>query len=172
LEDCGVILDTQYATSLPQTFSYCFVTRLPKISALNVSDLIDRTFNGASQLVTIDEFELKENGLQTFNKVFDNCTALQNITITGTIGNNISFANSSQLTKDSIWGKVATTEQIANKKNLVELNGAYYYGGIFGALKDYSGSGTPYTLTLGTTNLAKLSNEEKAIATRKGWTLA
>ena len=29
-----------------------------------------------------------------------------------------------------------------------------------------------YTLTLGSDNLAKLSDEEKAIATGKGWTLA
>ena len=31
---------------------------------------------------------------------------------------------------------------------------------------------TTQTLTLGSTNLAKLSSEEKAIATNKGWTLA
>ena len=31
---------------------------------------------------------------------------------------------------------------------------------------------SPKTLTLGSTNLAKLSDEEKAIATNKGWTLA
>ena len=30
----------------------------------------------------------------------------------------------------------------------------------------------PQTLTLGTTNLNKLTDEEKAIATNKGWTLA
>ena len=31
---------------------------------------------------------------------------------------------------------------------------------------------SPATLTLGSTNLAKLSDEEKGIATAKGWTLA
>lgn len=31
---------------------------------------------------------------------------------------------------------------------------------------------SPKTLTLGSTNLAKISDEEKAIATAKGWTLA
>ena len=30
---------------------------------------------------------------------------------------------------------------------------------------------SPATLTLGSTNLAKLTDEEKAIATNKGWTL-
>ena len=31
---------------------------------------------------------------------------------------------------------------------------------------------SPATLTLGSTNLAKLTDEEKGIATAKGWTLA
>lgn len=41
-------------------------------------------------------------------------------------------------------------------------------------LKDYreNTSGKTYTLTLGKTNLAKLTDEQKAIATEKGWTLA
>ena len=32
-------------------------------------------------------------------------------------------------------------------------------------------SGTSYTCTIGSTNLAKLTDEQKAIATNKGWTL-
>lgn len=42
---------------------------------------------------------------------------------------------------------------------------------ILNALKDYSGT-SGYSITLGTTNLAKLTDAEKAIATQKGWTLA
>ena len=40
------------------------------------------------------------------------------------------------------------------------------------ALVDYSGTTTTRTLKIGTTNLNKLTDEEKAIATEKGWTLA
>ena len=43
---------------------------------------------------------------------------------------------------------------------------------LLGILKDYAGTGTTHTLTLGTTNLAKLTDAEKAIATNRGWTLA
>lgn len=41
------------------------------------------------------------------------------------------------------------------------------------ALYDYASEGSTdtYTLILGTTNLAKLTDDEKAIATNKGWTL-
>ena len=44
---------------------------------------------------------------------------------------------------------------------------------IINCLKDYSTdtSGTSHTVTLGTTNLAKLTDEQKAIATEKGWSL-
>ena len=39
-------------------------------------------------------------------------------------------------------------------------------------LADVTSEGTTYKLTLGNTNLAKLTQEEKAIATNKGWTIA
>lgn len=42
---------------------------------------------------------------------------------------------------------------------------------MFNSLKDLTGD-TAKTLTLGSTNLAKLTNEQKAIATNKNWTLA
>ena len=171
LEDCGVTLDTSQATVVSQMFASAYVTRIPKISVIG-SPSLDRVFRG-TKAVTIDELELKEDGTNTFNNIFQNCSALENIVITGTIGKNgFSVSDCTKLTKDSILGKVATAEQITNGKNLVELNGAYYYGGILGALKNYSGSGATYTLTLGTTNLAKLTEAEKAIATQKGWTLA
>ena len=57
------------------------------------------------------------------------------------------------------WNKIDTFV------SMEELNS------IINALKDYSGSGKTYTCTLGATNLAKLTDAEKAIATEKGWTL-
>ena len=43
---------------------------------------------------------------------------------------------------------------------------------IIGALKDYSGTSETKKLILGTTNLGKLTDAEKKVATDKGWTLA
>ena len=43
---------------------------------------------------------------------------------------------------------------------------------IVNALQDKASLGKTGTITLGTTNLAKLTDGEKAIATQKGWTLA
>ena len=80
-------------------------------------------------------------------KVFSNCTSLTNVTL----GNNFNCSNLdlSASTKYSVSTIVA----------------------MLTALADRTGQ-TAYTLTLGTTNLAKLSNEQKAIATDKNWTLA
>ena len=44
--------------------------------------------------------------------------------------------------------------------------------GIFNNLKDFSGTSTTKRVTLGTTNLAKLTDEQKNIAYAKGWELA
>ena len=44
--------------------------------------------------------------------------------------------------------------------------------GILENLADVTDRGTPYTLTLGSTNLAKITEEQKNIAYAKGWNLA
>lgn len=82
-----------------------------------------------------------------YSYAFTGCEDLENITIGGTIGKAVSFSPCTKLTHDSLMS-------------------------IISALKDYSGSGTTVTLTLGSKNLAKLTDAEKQIATGKGWTLA
>lgn len=81
---------------------------------------------------------------------FVNCSALENITIEGTIGqNDFNVQWSTKLTHESLMS-------------------------IINALKDYSAdtSGTTWLITLGSENLAKLTSEEQGIARTKGWILA
>ena len=101
------------------------------------------TFYNADGLVTITKLILDES--VSFPNTFYNCKALQNITIEGVIGNNINLSYSPLLTHGSLMSII----------NHLQIK--------------TSGS---YVLTLGTTNLAKLTDTEKAIATEKGWTLA
>ena len=81
------------------------------------------------------------------SRAFSDCTSLTNVTL----GNNFNCSNLdlSASTKYSVSTIVA----------------------MLTALADRTGQ-TAYTLTLGTTNLAKLSDTQKAIATDKNWTLA
>ena len=99
-------------------------------------------FNNAKNLVTIRKLIVEENA--AFGSCFTGCTALENITIEGVIGKAFDISPATKLTHDSLMS-------------------------IINHLKDGVSS---LTLTIGSANLAKLSDAEKAIATEKGWTLA
>lgn len=104
-------------------------------------------FYYAANLVTVPMLKFEGNFAHNTN-CFQGAKNLENITFGGSItqsGMNLSYCN--KLTVDSMLS-------------------------LFDCLVDYSGSGSTYSLTLGTTNLNKLTNEQKAIATQKGWTLA
>lgn len=76
-----------------------------------------------------------------FGAAFDGCTALENLVLEGTLRDNFDV-KSCPLTHDSLMS-------------------------IINAL----GDGLSYTLTIGATNLAKLTEEEILIAENKGWTV-
>ena len=149
LEECGVVYDSSTSTVLSSTFYSAYVSRIPAVSCISATMALTSMF-AYSKVVTIDKLILKDDGSNTFNGIFTQCVKLENLTIEGTIGQNgFHVSDCTKLTHDSLMS-------------------------IIGALKDYSAdtSGTSWVVTLGETNLAKLSDEEKAIATGKGWTLA
>lgn len=81
------------------------------------------------------------------DSVFANCTNLKNVVLgSGFNCNNLKLSASTQFTADTIVS-------------------------MLNALADRTGQ-TAYTLTLGSTNLAKLSAAQIAIATQKNWNLA
>lgn len=84
----------------------------------------------------------------TAYQMFTGMTATENIIFTedSVLNYNFDFRQSTKLTHESLMS-------------------------IINALKDYSGTSTTNTCTLGATNLAKLTDAEKAIATQKGWSL-
>lgn len=86
----------------------------------------------------------------TLTQWFDGCGNLENVTFEGTLEKNgANFRYSPKLTHDSLMSFInALADKTADT------------------------SGTTWSATLGATNLAKLTDAEKAIATGKGWTLA
>ena len=145
LEDAGVKLDLSKCGSLLQMFQGSEnMTYLPVIDG-SVATSYNYTFYGTKALKEIDKFIVNEKG--TFNNTFAGSRVVEKIIFEGTIGNDLSL-------KDSV---------LLNHESLMS---------VINCLKDFSGSGTTHTLTLGATNLAKLTDAEKAIATQKGWTLA
>lgn len=138
-----------------QKFRDCFKnsgvidTKVPiDISGATTASDVSGLF-GDSKLVTIRQLIVKET-TPFYTNTFQNCKYLENLTISGTIGQNgFDVSTSSLLTHDSLMS-------------------------IINALQDKTSdtNGTSWVCTLGTDNLAKLTDAEKAIATNKGWSLA
>lgn len=100
LEDAGVTLDTSEMTAANNTFSAS--SSIEEIPVLDFSSCTElrSTFYWCQRLHTLGL--VLGNPKTTFTDAFYRCDKLQNITITGEIFNNISFANSSLLTGASL----------------------------------------------------------------------
>ena len=141
LEQCGVSLDFSRGTTLSRAFYITDFTRIGVVDCRNTTQL-ERVFATSLYLHTIEKMIVKAEN--TFSYVFEGTNNLENITVEGVIGNSISFAGLNKLTHDSLMSIINHLETKT--------------------------SGT-FTLSIGSTNLAKLSDLEKAIATQKGWTI-
>ena len=144
LDNLGVVLDfSNLKESSQYMFGMCSITHL---------GVIDLSSIGATR-TNANYFFYGATKLHTIDKLilptkqltlgyaFNGCTALANLTIEGTIQYDIDF-KSCPLTHDSLMS-------------------------IINAL----GDGLSYTLTIGATNLAKLTQDEIDIAEAKGWTV-
>lgn len=145
LDECGVVLDTSQATNLSQMFNYSAFTEIPTIDCTSTTTSASLFANMWGNLQTIEKLIVNEN--VTYVTWFKNTTGLENVVFEGVIGNAIDFSTCTKLTHDSLMS-------------------------IINALKDFTGTSTTMTLTIGTDNQEKLTDAEKAIATEKGWTLA
>ena len=147
LKNCGVVLDTTESTSVAQMFAYAVnLTRVGVVDTRKADSLL-MLFYGCTAMITIDKLILKDDGSQNMSNAFYSVLALKDITIEGKIGySGLKLDTAQSLTHDSLMSFI-------------------------NALYDFSATGGTYTATFGSTNLAKLTDAEKAIATERGWTL-
>ena len=109
----------------------------------NVTDM-SNMFGSCSKLTTIPQIDT--SNVTNMNSMFSNCSRIEEIHM---INMKVSF--------DIHYSTKFTREAL-----LEIINNCY----------DLTTLGKTATLTMGSTNLAKLTDEDKAIATNKGWTLA
>lgn len=146
LEKRGLTLTINYRTDARYMFSNTLFTRIGVVDLTEVTEAYTAyLFQNSSNLETIDLLILADKPYQN-TTIFQNCSALKNLRIQGVVASNF----------DARWCPLSVDSLMS----------------IINALKDYSETGGTYTLTIGSTNLAKLTDAEKAIATQKGWTLA
>lgn len=169
--------------SVPMTWANMFTdcTNMKTVVVGNISgsgNLGDFVFSGCTSLTTAAI--RSRNGGQTLgNGYFSNCTALKTVIFEGQMYSS-TFASIGSY--NPFYGCKALEDlQIPEgwTENLVLSNGTSYYTNVLthdsmvamiANLYDYSG-GTAHTLTLGAANLARLSEEEIAVATAKNWTV-
>ena len=134
--------DTSNVTEMNYMFSSC--SNLNTVPQLDTSNVTDMNymFNYCSKLTNVPQFDT--SNVMNMGSMFSNCNNLEEIHMIN-INANLDIHHSTKFTRDSLL------EIIGNLK------------------AQTSGS---KKLTMGSTNLAKLTDEDKAIATNKGWTLA
>ena len=145
--DCSSLTTVELPDSLTSIGSDAF-RECSSLTTVNLPDSLtsisNSAFYGCTSLTTV---ELPDSLTSIGQDVFYGCSSLTDVTIK--IGFN---CNNLDLTASTRY----TTETIVSWLE---------------ALADRTGQ-TAYKLTIGTTNLNKLTAEQKAIATNKNWTLA
>ena len=137
-------LDTSKVTNMSYMFNNCSsLTTIPLLDTSNVVDM-ESMFNNCSNLTTIPELNAQKLAYNSsLRRVFSGCTKLKSIGVYG-------FTRSIDISQTAL----------DHDAIVAFLNQA-------GIAYDSS-----QKITLGSAKLSLLSDEEKAIATNKGWTLA
>ena len=162
--DCSLLitipqLDTSNVTNMGSMFHSCTsLTTIPPIDTSNVSSM-NNMFNGCKSLTTILQLDLSK--ISMVSHMFHSCselTTLGGLQNLGMAYDTNPSANFSYYTLD-----LSTSPKLTHDSLMNVINGLY----------DIKSKGcNPQQLILGSTNLAKLTAEEIAIATDKGWNVS
>ena len=159
------LLDTSNVTSMNNTFSNCgSLTTIPQLNTSKVTDM-DSMFYNCYLLTTVPLLDTSK--VKNMSQMFWHCNNLQTVPAfdcSNVTDMNIIFASCSSL-KSILMTNIGVSLDISastlfDREDLVLI------------LNNLKTITTTKILKMGATNLAKLTDEDKAIATNKGWTLA
>ena len=167
-------LNTSKVTSMFSMFYNCEnLTTIPQFDTSNVENFYD-CFNYCTSIITIPE--LNTSKAKNVGSMFASCTSLRSIPL-------LDFGNVNSISSLFGWSDIKTLTDLGGFKNLkIDFkNGLNHLPNltvqslmnVINNLYDFraNGESTTRTLQLGTTNLNKLTDEQKAVATNKGWSL-
>ena len=160
------LMDTSNVTDMYGMFTSC--SNLATIPLMDTSSVINMAymFDNCSNLTTIPSLDTSK--VTNMYGMFNNCSGLTTIPLLDTskvTGMGSMFRGCSNLTTLEGFKGLKTDLDLSFSTKLTHeslMNVINYAANVTSSRK---------TLTLKSTNLAKLSDEEKAIATNKGWTL-
>ena len=165
-EGCWKFEDTANITFMNNMFYNCrFLTNIPQFDTSKVTNM-SNMFNSCSKLTTVPQFDTSK--VTNMEPMFQSCSKLTTVP---------QFDTAKVTNMNSMFSGCSTLETIHMININANLDISYSTKFTREALLEIIGnlkaqtSGNK-TLTMGSTNLAKLTDEDKAIATNKGWTLA
>ena len=136
-------MDTSKVTSMQSMFYYCeSLISIPEMNTSEVTNM-ETMFLRCKLLTTIPP--INTSRVTRIEFMFSGCNSLTDLGGFTGLKVNLDLSPCSKLSHESLLNVINNAADV---------------------------TASPATLTLGSTNLAKLSDEEKGIATNKGWTLA
>lgn len=165
------LLDTHSVTNMNSMFYGCkSLTSIPQLNTSKVTNMINM-FNGCTSLTTIPQIDTSK--VTSMSNMLSYCSSITSVprldaTSLTSAGNMFGY-DFFPLDKFTDFGG------LTNLKIDLDLSPctALTHDSLMNVINEAGDvTSNPKTLTLGTTNLSKLTDEEKAIATNKGWTLA
>ena len=165
------LLDTSNVINMGSMFNSCrSLTSIPQLDTSKVR-YMDNMFYNCKSLTSIPQ--LNTSRVELMGAMFAGCitlTSVPRLDATSLTGANDMFGYSwaPPLDKFTTFGGLTNLKINLNLSTCPNLTKESLLN-VFNEAADVTAS--PKTLTLGSTNLAKLTDEEKAIATNKGWVL-
>ena len=159
------LLDTSKVTNMSYMLAYC--KNLSSIPLLNTSKVTDMSymFYNCNSLTSIPLLDTSK--VTDISSIFYGCKALT--TVPALDASHITNMNSMFSGCSSLKSILMTGMKV---KFDISSSTQFEESDLVTILNNLATVTTTQTLTMGATNLAKLTDEEKAIATNKGWTLA
>ena len=147
-----------------------YLTNIPYFNTEGVTDM-SRMFYNCNSLTSIPQ--LNTSKVELITGMFERCTSLTSIpkldATSLTNAQNMFGYSYAPLDKFTTFGGLTNLKIDLDLSPCQKLT----HDSLLNVINEAADvTSSPKTLTLGATNLAKLTDEEKAIATSKGWTLA
>lgn len=181
--------DTENVTNMNNMFSICpNLTSIPQLDTSNVTNM-NSMFNFCNKLSTIPQ--LNTGNVTNMYGMFNSCGALTTIPLLDT-GNVTDMRSMVSYCRNLTTVPALDASKVTNMDNMfsgcsnlksilmtnigvkldISASTKFEREDLLVILNNLKTVTSATTLTMGATNLAKLTDEDKAIATNKGWTLA
>ena len=162
--------NTENVTNMSYMFNNCSSLTQLDVSNFDTRNVTNMSymFYSCSSLTQLDVSNFDTRDVTSMSNMFNTCKALTQLDVSN-------FDTSKVTTMSSFIANASVLQSFISCAIPVSFGAsgtALTHDSLMSIINNLATVTTTQTLTLGSTNLAKLSSEEKAIATNKGWTLA